>query len=885
MQSLQSFKIEDLWVYFPFVPYGPQEEYMKRVVVSLQSGKNALLESPTGTGKTLCLLCGSLAWLDLQRKLEEIPELRCDDLCDESMMDETGWECHHDEVRHKIYFCSRTHSQIEQAIQELQNSAYGHVRACFMGSRQQLCINPVALQTGSNLDAKCRALRAKTNCDAAGPDIEDLPNKCGSCLRDHPCPYYENFQTMKSKGEDYIFTEGGALDRTGLINKCKKYKVCPFYVSRHLQKRADIVFIPYTYLFNPHILKGLNLNLKNSVVIVDEGHNLEKVCEENASFSVKVSEFLNAKTELNNALSLKKRMPIDEFPPDISEKDILELDEISGKLANSFEGEIKPGDNGYTGADCITYFKEAGLTHANHHRILYNLHEIIQVCGQNDMKTEGMKKLDEVCNCVFYLDQETRPGQDETDTVQLTLKESFVLYKEKEPTGPGAEEKRRSFEARIFFWCFDAGVIMRSLYREGVRSFIITSGTLAPLEPLKKSLSIPFEVELVNDHVIDSSQVLGMCIPKSQTIRGKEQDLDFKFRYRQKWGDNLYEALGHTVLKIASVSPKGLLIFFPSSTVRDECLGRWSEVQVQDDRNQVTTLLNAINTLKPIFIEPAKANELSKLQKEYCEKINEEGSTGACLIGVMSGKVSEGIDFKDDLGRVVIMIGLPFPPIEDPWIVQKRKHLERTGGEKRAEAWTLASAIRPVNQALGRIIRHQRDYGAVIMADLRYKADTRVILGLPKWLKKCKTLFNRPDLYASLSLENVPFKDLQTRLRRFFSTIPGKMQELNSVNEKRQLESLQRHSEERKKEEIGEIDYSILIKKRDLERQRERDLNLEINALKRKIEERRNLVCDLENKLVMRETSEAVRAYEICRAGYDSECDSTVDAEWEGVKG
>jgi len=38
--------------------------------------------------------------------------------------------------------------------------------------------------------------------------------------------------------------------------------------------------------------------------------------------------------------------------------------------------------------------------------------------------------------------------------------------------------------------------------------------------------------------------------------------------------------------------------------------------------------------------------------------------------------VSEGIDFADDLGRAVIITGLPFPAFKDPKVELKRAYLD-----------------------------------------------------------------------------------------------------------------------------------------------------------------------------------------------------------------
>lgn len=59
----------------------------------------------------------------------------------------------------------------------------------------------------------------------------------------------------------------------------------------------------------------------------------------------------------------------------------------------------------------------------------------------------------------------------------------------------------------LSYWCFEPGVAMKAIAALGVRSILLTSGTLSPLDSFAQELQVPFPVQLENPHVIAPSQV------------------------------------------------------------------------------------------------------------------------------------------------------------------------------------------------------------------------------------------------------------------------------------------------------------------------------------------------------------------------------------------
>lgn len=234
----------------------------------------------------------------------------------------------------------------------------------------------------------------------------------------------------------------------------------------------------------------------------------------------------------------------------------------------------------------------------------------------------------------------------------------------------------------------------------------------------------------------------GHIIPKENLIvwpvARTSSGIEFDFTYSKRNSPALIDALGQSLLQILTAIPDGVVIFFPSYSFMEQTVLRWQKKEASAS-NSIWDLLSM---KKSIFQESKNSPGTEVVLQEYTKAIQEE--KGGLLLSVIGGKMSEGINFSDKLGRGVIVVGLPFPNSQSAQWKAKLEYIEKSiadrGGSREegiagGREFYENACMRAVNQSIGRAIRHQKDFASIILLDRRYRTE-RISSKLPGWIKQ-----------------------------------------------------------------------------------------------------------------------------------------------------
>ncbi|XP_029009204.1 ATP-dependent DNA helicase DDX11 [Betta splendens] len=877
---------------FPFQPYDIQEQFMQALYCALEQGKVGIFESPTGTGKSLSLICGALSWLtdyedrrrqeaaallqdgeaalssarssstsssaepdwitdfvqkkaerDLVSKLkeEELKRKKREERLEmirnnvqlkyamkrKSCEDDEAFKLLHlskeeerdssedkededliiaeyesdDESKSKsrfcaaeddddddelveehvtkIYYCSRTHSQLAQFVHEVQKSPFSKdVSLVTLASRQNLCVNEEVRGLGSIQRINDRCMEMQRNKHEKQHPEDGVKRKRGPTKT--VCPYNKTSALQQMRDE----VLGMVRDIEQLLKLGRETQSCPYYTTRLAVPPAQLVVLPYQMVLHEATRKAAGVKLNGQVVIIDEAHNLSDTLSCIHSAELNGAQLCRAHCQLTqysdryrSRLKAKNLMYI---------KQILFVTEGLVRVLGGKVGQNPQTQTTQTETEMLTinnFLFKAQIDNINLFKLQKYFEKSIisrKLCGfvekyagsgvslhtksnsnKENRRTEGLNRYLQALQSnqsaapVYSSDQQ---GSVEADKVlsasPMMQVESFLMALTNSNTDGRVVVHRQGTlsDSNVKFLLLNPAVHFAQVLKE-CRAVIIAGGTMQPVSDFKQELLFSAGVgaeritEFSCGHVIPPENILPLILCSGPS----GQELDFTFQNRDS--PRMMDETGRVLTNVCNVVPGGVVCFFPSYDYSRKIIAHWGA------SGALTRLANK----KKIFQEPKKASQVEQVLSEFSRCIQRcavdgGGLTGALLFSVVGGKMSEGINFSDDLGRCVVMVGMPYPNIKSPELREKMsyldKHLPHTGGRSPGQALIENLCMKAVNQSIGRAIRHRGDYSSIVLCDRRYSRPT-TLSKLPTWIK------DRTSTHAS-------FGPAFAALRKFF---------------------------------------------------------------------------------------------------------------------
>nr|XP_047913861.1 ATP-dependent DNA helicase DDX11 isoform X1 [Anser cygnoides] len=657
----------------------------------------------------------------------------------------------------KIYYCSRTHSQLSQFVHEVQKSPFGKdTRLVSLGSRQNLCVNEEVRRLGALqlINDRCMEMQKNKHEKKSGEETEGKKRRVSRAT----CPFYsyEQMQFLR----DEVLAEVKDIEQ--LVALGRETKACPYYGSRYAIPAAQLVVLPYQMLLHEATRSAAGINLKDQVVIIDEAHNLIDTITCIHSAEVSGSQLCCAHSQLlqyteryRKRLKAKNLMYI---------KQILYLLErfvamLGGNVnqnpscqAVSQTGTVLKSINDFlfqSQIDNINLFKVQRYCEKS--LISRKLFGFVERYGSPATAVKTNKENQRVAGLQSFLlslqqgsDKEARTLQSppvEPENNQLRTASPLMQIEGFLSALTNANEDGRVIlnrqgtvgQSSLKFLLLNPAVHFAKVVKE-CRAVIIAGGTMQPVADFREQLlscagvDPARVVEFSCGHVIPPENILPIILCSGPS----NQQLEFTFQTRDL--PQMMDETGRILCNLCNVVPGGVVCFFPSYDYEKQVHAHWEN----------TGLLTRLAAKKKIFQEPKKANQVEQVLAEYAKCIKRCSQsagqmTGALLLSVVGGKMSEGINFSDDLGRCVIMVGMPYPNIKSPELQEKMTWLDKTmpraAGPAPSRVLIENLCMKAVNQSIGRAIRHQQDFASILLLDHRY-ARPAIFNKLPQWIRE-----------------------------------------------------------------------------------------------------------------------------------------------------
>uniref|UniRef100_A0A3B4UGK3 ATP-dependent DNA helicase DDX11 n=1 Tax=Seriola dumerili TaxID=41447 RepID=A0A3B4UGK3_SERDU len=836
---------------FPYQPYNIQEQFMHALYKALDQGKVGIFESPTGTGKSLSLICGALSWLtdyeerkkqeaaallqegeaslststaqssvtsssaepdwitdfvqkkaerdlvtklkdELKRKKREerlemirnnvqlkyamkrksdeddeafkllqlskeeqtetqgdqedeeliIAEYESDDES-KSKMKQDNFTCS------QIYYCSRTHSQLAQFVHEVQKSPFSKdISLVTLGSRQNLCINEEVRRLGSIQRINDRCMEMQKNKHEKQHHEEGVKRKRGPAKS--VCPY-NKASALQQMRDEVVRT---AHDIEQLLKLGREMHSCPYYATRLAIPPAQLVVLPYQMVLHEATRRATGIQLKGQVVIIDEAHNLSDTLSCIHSAELTGAQLCRAHSQLTQYA--------DRYKSRLKAKNLMYIKQILfviEGLVRVLGGECKVGQNPQsqitqTGTEMLTinnFLFKAQIDNIN----------LFKVKCVLSLQLGGFVEKYAGSGVISSPDQQ---GSAEADKVlsaspMMQVEGFFMALTNSNTDGRVVVHRQGTLsEGSVKFLLLNPAVHFAQVLKE-CRAVIIAGGTMQPVSDFKQELLFSAGVgeeritEFSCGHVIPPENILPLVLCSGPS----GQELDFTFQNRDS--PRMMDETGRILSNICNVVPGGVVCFFPSYEYSRRIISHW----------EASGALTRLANKKKIFQEPKKANQVEQVLNDFTRCIqrcapDSGGLTGALLFSVVGGKMSEGINFSDDLGRCVVMVGMPYPNIKSPELQEKMsyldKHLPHSGGRSPGQALIENLCMKAVNQSIGRAIRHRGDYSSIVLCDKRYSRPA-TLSKLPAWIKnRTSTCTTFGPAFAAMRKVRIKFKPL-----------------------------------------------------------------------------------------------------------------------------